>query len=380
MVPDVNKKIARFLADRRPETPCLVVDLDIVSENYATLSQAMPLARIFYAVKANPARPILRLLNGLGSSFDAASIYEIERCLAVGIPPERLSYGSTIKKQTDIERARAFGVGLYAFDSAAELDKLAVAAPGAQVYCRILMEGHGADWPLSDKFGCDVKMAADLLILAAERGLDPYGVSFHVGSQQRDLGQWDVAIGRTAMIFSALNSAGIELRMINLGGGFPARYKSDIEPLDRYADAIMQSVTRHFGNRQPETIVEPGRGLVGDAGVIQSEVVLISSKSYEADRRWVYLDVGKFGGLPETFEESIQYRIQTPRDGGKTGAVVLAGPTCDEVDVLYEHAGYELPLALEVGDKITILSTGAYTATYASIGFNGFPPLKEYYI
>lgn len=376
----MNKKIARFLVDRQPETPCLVVDLDIVADNYRTLRRAMPLAEIFYAVKANPAPEILQVLRDLGSSFDGASIHEIERCLDAGIAPERLSFGSTIKKARDIAAAHAHGVRLFAFDSDGELDKLAVEAPGARVFCRILMEGTGADWPLSDKFGCDVEMAAGLLIEAARRGLDPYGVSFHVGSQQRDIDQWDVALGRTAMVFSALNAAGIELKMVNIGGGFPARYRRDVEPPEAYAAGIMTAMTRHFGNRLPEMIVEPGRGIVGDAGLIQTEVVLISQKSRGDERRWVYLDVGKFGGLPEVMDEAIQYRLRTPHDGGREGPVVIAGPTCDEVDMLYEKAGYTLPLGLEVGDKIEILSAGAYTATYASVGFNGFPPLAEHYI
>jgi ornithine decarboxylase len=376
----MNEKISRFLAERRPETPCLVVDLDIVAENYIALRRALPSAEIFYAVKANPAPPILSLLNGLGSNFDAASIYEIERCLGLGIGPERLSYGSTIKKQAAIAEAYDKGVRLFAFDSMAELDKLSRAAPGSRVFCRILMDGKGADWPLSDKFGCDVGMARDLLIEAARRGLVPYGVSFHVGSQQRDIGQWDVALGKTALIFSELNAAGIELRMVNMGGGLPARYRSKIAPLDAYARGIMAAVTRHFGNRLPSLVVEPGRCIPGDAGVIQSEVVLISRKTYDAERRWVYLDVGRFGGLPEVIDEAIKYRIRTPRDGGPTGPVIIAGPTCDEVDMLYDKSRYELPLDLAVGDRIEILSAGAYTASYSSVGFNGFPPLREYYI
>jgi len=180
----MNKKIARYLMDRQPETPCLVVDLDIVADNYRTLRSTIPLAEIFYAVKANPAPEILCVLRDLGSSFDGASIFEIESCLEAGVLPERLSFGSTIKKSRDIAAAHAHGVRLFAFDSAGELDKIAMEAPGARVYCRILMEGHGADWPLSDKFGCDVEMAAELLLEASRRGLDPYGVSFHVGSQQ----------------------------------------------------------------------------------------------------------------------------------------------------------------------------------------------------
>jgi ornithine decarboxylase len=271
-------------------------------------------------------------------------------------------------------------VRLFAFDSLAELEKLAAAAPGARVFCRILMDGAGADWPLSDKFGCDGVMAAELLSRAAALGLEAAGVSFHVGSQQRQTGQWDIALARVAAVFAALRRSGITPGMINLGGGFPARYRSGHPPLAAYAEEIAAAVARHFGDPPPRLIIEPGRAMVGDAGVIRSEVVLISRKSHDAARRWVYLDVGMFGGLPETMGEAIKYRIRTARDGGPDGPVVIAGPTCDEVDVLYEDADYRLPLDLEIGDKVEILSAGAYTASYASIGFNGFPPLREYYI
>lgn len=373
-------KIERFLAERNPPSPCLVVDLDVIAANYKRLRKAVPLAEIYYAVKANPANEVLRLLDQLGSRFDTASIYEIEECLALGIAPEKLSFGNTIKKEADIARAARQGVNLFAFDSAIELDKLVRAAPGARVFCRIFMTGEGADWPLSRKFGCSVEMARDLLVAAKEKGLDPYGVSFHVGSQQRDLTQWDIAVGKTKMLFTALAEAGIELKMINLGGGFPAKYRTRIPGSDQYGQAIMAAMTKHFGNSLPQMIIEPGRGIAGDAGIIQAEVVLISSKGEEDGRRWVYLDIGKFGGLPETMGEAIQYRIKTPRDGGAVGPVVLAGPTCDEVDVLYQNADYKLPLDLRVGDKVQILATGAYTTTYSSVGFNGFPPLKAYYI
>ena len=376
----MSEKIFRFLAEREPETPCLVVDVDIVERNYLALRQALPLAQIYYAVKANPAQPVLALLARLGSSFDAASIYEAEQCLDVGVSPDRISFGNTIKKSADIARAFDAGIRLFAFDSETELHKLALEAPGSRVYCRFLMEGDGADWPLSEKFGCDVDMACDLLKRAADHGLEPHGVSFHVGSQQRDIGQWDIAMGRSAMIFSALNDAGIELKMVNVGGGFPARYRSSTPGMETYADGIMAAVTRHFGNRLPELIVEPGRVLPGDAGVIQAEVILISRKSHNDQRRWVFLDVGRYSGLVEVMDEAIQYRIRTARDGDPTGPVVIAGPTCDEVDILYEKSDYELPLSLAVGDKVELLSAGAYTASCSSVGFNGFPPLKEYYI
>jgi ornithine decarboxylase len=376
----MTARIRDFLDRERPPTPCLVVDLEEVEANYRALAEALPLARIYYAVKANPAKPIVERLIPLGSYFDAASIYEIEHLLACGATADRMSFGHTVKKQGDIERAYRLGVRMFAFDSAEELKKLAKAAPGASVFCRILVSNASADWPLSDKFGCTIEMARDLIVSARDLGLDPYGVSFHVGSQQRDPGQWDMAIGKTAMLFTDLAARGIELRMVNLGGGFPAKYRQHVEGVPVYAKAIMDAMTKHFGNRLPQMVIEPGRGMVGDAGMIRSEVVLVSRKSYDADRRWVYLDIGKFGGLPETMGEAIQYRISTPHDGGPTGPVVLAGPTCDEVDILYDKSNYQMPLALEAGDKVEIHATGAYTATYCSVGFNGFPPLREYYI
>jgi ornithine decarboxylase len=179
-------------------------------------------------------------------------------------------------------------------------------------------------------------------------------------------------------MFSLLAAADIELRMVNVGGGFPAHYRNDVPAIDGYARAVMAAITRHFGNHLPEIIVEPGRSLVGDAGIIQSEVVLIAEKGSADGRRWVYLDVGKFNGLAETMDESIKYRITTPGRAGVSGPVVLAGPTCDSADILYEHTEYRLPLGLEVGDKVEILSTGAYTASYASVGFNGFSPIQTY--
>ncbi|HVC55725.1 MAG TPA: type III PLP-dependent enzyme [Stellaceae bacterium] len=376
----MNHKIARFLSEHSPETPCLVVDLDVIAETYDLLCRYLSIASIYYAVKANPAPEIVAMLARKGSNFDVASPAEIALCLGNGASADRLSFGNTIKKERDIAFAYGAGVRLFAFDSEAELDKLARCAPGARVFCRILVSCEGADWPLSRKFGCTPQLAVRLLGKARQLGLDPYGVSFHVGSQQTDLGQWDRAIGAVAQMFTLLAETDIQLRMVNIGGGFPAHYRGEIASLEQYAQAVTDALTRHFGNHLPEIIVEPGRSLVGDAGLIQSEVVLISDKGDGGDKRWVYLDVGKFNGLAETMDESIRYRIEAPGRSGPPGPVIIAGPTCDSADILYERTEYRLPLDLEVGDKVEILSTGAYTASYASVGFNGFPPLRTYCI
>jgi ornithine decarboxylase len=376
----MTPKIARYLAEHAPATPCLVLDVDRVERNYRTLIDALPLARVYYAVKANPAAPILERLVGLGSSFDAASFEEIEFCLAAGAQPETISFGNTIKKVSAIQRAHAAGVTMFAFDSKEELEKLAEHAPGAKVYCRLLVENAGAEWPLSRKFGTTVETARELMISAAQMGLDPFGLSFHVGSQQTTTGSYETAIAKVGMLFTDLKRAGVDVRMVNLGGGYPVRYRDEIPGIDRFADAIMHAMTEHFGNDLPEILVEPGRFIVGDAGVVQAEVVLVCRKGASDPVRWVYLDIGRFGGLAETEGESIKYRIATEHDGGETGPVAIAGPTCDGADILYEKSNYRLPLALRCGDLVRLEATGAYVTTYASQRFNGFSPLAEHYI
>jgi ornithine decarboxylase len=221
-------------------------------------------------------------------------------------------------------------------------------------------------------------MAADLLKVAATLGLDPCGVSFHVGSQQRDPERWDTPVAEAAALFETLAAAGIRLRLVNLGGGFPARYLAPVPGIDRYAQAIGDAVGRHFGSAAPDLIVEPGRYLAGDAGVLCTEVVLVSRKAYGDARRWVFLDAGVFGGLAETLGEAIKYRIVTSVDDGRVGPVTIAGPTCDSMDVLYQSYEYHLPQALQAGDRVMFLSAGAYTRSYCSVGFNGFEPLPVF--
>jgi len=376
----MNERIRNFLRDRREDGPCLVVDLEVVRENYTNFAKALPDTRVFYAVKANPAPEVLSLLASLGSCFDTASVPEIEMVLAAGATPDRISFGNTIKKERDVARAYALGIRLFAVDCKEEVDKIARSAPGSRVFCRILSDCVGAEWPLSRKFGCEPVMAVDVLEHALRQGLEPYGVSFHVGSQQRNQHAWDRALAQAAAVFKECGERGINLSMVNLGGGFPTKYLKNVPSVKTYGNAIFKALRKHFGNRIPETIIEPGRGMVGNAGVIETEVVLVSKKSDEDDVRWVYLDIGKFGGLAETMDEAIRYPIRTPRDGGDLAPCVLAGPTCDSADVLYEKQPYPLPVSLEIGDKLLIEGTGAYTSTYSAVCFNGFPPLKTSHI
>lgn len=377
--PATFAKIKQF-ADRQ-ETPFVVVDLDTISRAYDDLVENFPFAKIYFAVKANPAVEITELLNKKGSNFDIASIYELDKVLACGVQPEQVSYGNTIKKARDVRYFYEKGVRLFATDSAQDLRNIAKAAPGSKVYVRILTEGSSsADWPLSRKFGCQTDMAMDLLVLARELGLVPYGVSFHVGSQQREIGVWDAAIGKVKHIFTRLLAEhDIRLQMINLGGGFPANYLTRTNPLKTYAEEITRFLHEDFGDELPEIILEPGRSLVGNAGVLVSEVILVSRKSRMAIERWVFTDVGKFSGLIETMDEAIKFPIWTEKQG-ELENVIIAGPTCDSADIMYEDYKYGLPLNLASGDRLYWFSTGAYTTSYSAVEFNGFPPLKSFCI
>ena len=370
----------KAFADKQ-ETPFVVIDTSIIGQAYDDLRAGFEFAKVYYAVKANPAVEIIELLRDKGSNFDIASIYELDKVLATGVGPERISYGNTIKKSKDIRYFYEKGVRLYATDSEADLRNIAKAAPGSKVYVRILTEGSTtADWPLSRKFGCQTDMAMDLLILARDLGLVPYGLSFHVGSQQRDISVCDAAIAKVKVIFERLKEEdGIELKLINMGGGFPANYITRTNSLETYAEEIIRFLKEDFGDDLPEIILEPGRSLIANAGILVSEVVLVARKSRTAVERWVYVDVGKFSGLIETMDESIKFPIWTEKKG-EMEEVVIAGPTCDSADIMYENYKYGLPLNLSIGDRLYWLSTGAYTTSYSAVEFNGFPPLKAYYL
>jgi ornithine decarboxylase len=376
----MTARIREFLKYRKTEGPCLVVDLDVVRDNYVAFAKALPDTKVFYAVKANPAPEILKMLVALGSCFDVASVAETEAVLAAGGTPDRISYGNTIKKESEIAAAFRLGITLFAVDCEAEVEKVARAAPGSRVICRIVCDGTGAEWPLSRKFGCEPDYAADILEHAHRLGLVPHGISFHVGSQQHNVEAWDRALASTASVFKTCAERGINLSMVNLGGGFPAKYIRKTPRLESYGKAIFKALRKHFGNNIPNTIVEPGRGLVGNAGLIEAEVVLIAKRSPEDEVRWVYLDIGKFHGLAETIGESIRYPIRTLKDRDEMAPCVIAGPTCDSVDVLYEKTPYPLPVSLAIGDKVLLEAAGAYTTTYSSVGFNGYPPLRQYVI
>jgi ornithine decarboxylase len=354
-------------------TPYLGFDVPHAVATYRRLAAALPGTALHYAVKANPDPVLLAALAAAGCRFDVASPAEITATLVAGASAGELIYSNPVKRREDVRFAARLGVDLFVVDSPGEVAKVAAAAPGSGVLCRLVTSGEGSDWPLSRKYGCSTREAVAILREAARLGLRADGVSFHVGSQQRDPEAWAKPVAAAASVFEALRVDGLEPWLLDIGGGFPAPLDEGCPAPETYGAAIERHLAAAFGDRLPTTIAEPGRGIAADAGVLVTSVIGVV---HRAGARWVFLDAGVFTGLVETLEEAIRYPLATDV-GGPTGPCVLAGPTCDSADVLYQDTMVELPLALAEGDQVRFQCAGVYVSTYSTVGFNGFAPLPS---
>lgn len=358
------------------EYPTLVLSLKNLETNYRTFHQGLPSCHVHYAVKANPHPEILAALSSMGCKFDAASAGEIRLCLEAGARPADISFGNTVKRKQDIRLAYEYGIDLFAADSYEEIEKIAECAPGSRVFIRILVKSSEAEWPLSRKFGCSSSMVPSLMLHAKQLGLKPVGLSFHVGSQTRHPHMWLDTLDYVSAVWDRCRDEGFDLHLLNAGGGFPSYYGVEITEPVEYGMILDKEIRKRFDGIE-YLMFEPGRGMVANLGSIAAEVLLVSHKTEGDPIRWVYLNVGRFSGLAETEAEAIKYRFVVPgKEKHEKSDCIIAGPTCDSADVLYEHHKVPLPVDLCSGDKIIIDNTGAYTTTYSSIAFNGFPPLK----
>lgn len=357
------------------KTPFLLMDTNIIRENYHTILNSLDNSKVFYAVKANPHPKILKTLRDEGSSFDIASVGELKSLLEIGVNPDKISYGNTIKKREDISFAFSKGVRLFVADELSEVNKVADFAPGSKIFIRLQMSDSDSDWPLTKKFGTNMEKAKELLIHAKNRGLDPYGISFHVGSQCYDIYAWKTALLKVCDIFDHLKSEkGIICKFINTGGGMPVQNIREIPTIQEISDVINIAINEYFSGYDDLIIAtEPGRSMVGDAGIMVTEVVLRAERE-RAD--WIYLDAGVFHGLMETSQDYM-YRIEIPGRTGEEDLFTLSGPTCDSVDTMYDDV--YLPEDVNEGDHVYFINAGAYTAGYAS-HFNGIEPPKTYFM
>ena len=371
--------INKFINNSKLETPFLVIDLSLVAKSYKNIKKFFPDSRVYYAVKANPAKEILNILKNEGSYFDVSSRNEIKLCLSQSIKASNLSFGNTVKKEKDILWANKKGVELFAFDSIEELNKIEKNAKNSKVFCRLQVPNQGANWPLSKKFGCSVSMAKELMLKAKNKNLFPAGLSFHVGSQQININRWIESLKLCFEVYSYLKDNNILLDFINIGGGIPVDYADYNFDIKSFSQKLNNTIKNIFKGEPIKIILEPGRSIVAAAGIIESEVILVSKKNQRDKKRWVYLDIGRFGGLAETEAEAIRYKIIPVNNSSECSSVNIAGPSCDGADILYEKYNYELPINLMAGDKVRFYVAGAYTSVYVS-DFNGLQRLREYFI
>jgi len=361
--PSTRDKLLRFIASSEEPSPYLLVDREIVREKTETIGKGVEGAKVFYAVKANPDVAVLRLINDAGLDFEVASEGELSILESLGVDGSRMISSNPVKSVRFLREAVARGVDRFAFDSGAEVDKLSLHAPGSRVYVRLSVPNEGSEWPLSRKFGVEIEDALRLLLYAREKGLEPVGLTFHVGSQCLNVYNWEMALDKAKQLWDGAARHGMSLRILNIGGGYPVRYTRNVMSIAEIESRIDRAIRSRFGG-ELEVHIEPGRAVVGDAGIFVASVI---GKARRGEEHWLYLDVGVFNGLMESVG-GIRYRFIT-EGRGSVRRWTIAGPSCDSFDVIDRDV--ELPEP-HVGDTVLILSSGAYTVSYAS-EFNGFP-------
>lgn len=353
-------------------TPFLACDLDTVRDRYHALCALLPTVRPHYAVKCNPAPEILRTLASCGAGFEVASFPELALLRELGVNPADVLYSNTVKPPAHVAAAAGAGLWRFAVDGPGEIRKIAQHAPGSAVYVRVRVDDASSAFPLSRKFGADGHRVRSLLREARDLGLQPYGLTFHVGSQSTSAASWTAAMATIGRVMDDLQADGIVLEMLDIGGGFPARYAEPVIALEEIAAAVLAGL--HALPYVPPLLVsEPGRGLVAESGVM---VATVLGREVRAGENWLYLDVGAYNGLMETMQAGARWRfpVWTSRvDHGLVPHIpfTVTGPSCDSSDTMF--TGIPLPSSLVEGDRLYIGSAGAYTLSYAS-SFNGFAP------
>ena len=358
-------KALRYLDKKNIETPFLLIDGEKVREKVFRIGRYIKNSKVFYAVKANPDIEILRFLSGLGLGFEIASEGELDILSAIGVEPSRIISSNPVKSLKFLKIAASSGIDRFSFDSQDEVEKLAKIIPASKVYVRLSVPNEGSEWPLSKKFGVELDEAIWLLCHAKDKGLDPVGITFHVGSQCTNIYNWNIALDKAKMLWDSAQKKGIKLKLLNIGGGYPIKYTKNVISVETIEKNINNLIYERFPE-DIEILIEPGRAVVGDAGIFVTTVIGRASRD---DGEWVYIDVGVFNGLMESVGGiKYSYIVESLKQTRSKKQWTIAGPSCDSFDVIDKNVALPEP---HVGNLILILSSGAYTVSYAS-EFNGF--------
>ena len=343
--------------------PFLLLDSATIRNQARRFFAALPGITPHYAVKSNPDIRVLDILKQEGTSFEIASRYELDALLSLGVEAKDIFYSNPIKSKAYIEYAAKKGLEWYAIDCVEELQKVHQVKPDAKLYLRIYTSNEGSVCPLSGKFGANDGDIQRVIEESVALNADLAGVTFHVGSQCSNLNNWRDGIRKAHDIFQKITAAGLQPRLLNLGGGYPVSFRDPAPSIEDIA-ALIKTELAVFP-KSVRIIAEPGRFMVAEAGCLVCSVVGTTQRN---DERWLYLDVGYYNGLIE-LQQGISHVLDTARDG-KLVPWTIAGPTCDSADVCAKN--YPLPSDLREGDIIYIRNIGAYSNACAGT-FNGFP-------
>lgn len=363
------------------ETPLFVTDLAIIKKKIEEFKAALPRVKLMYAIKALAAPEVISEIHTVVDGFDIASYGEYQHLHSILKSNKTLAnnilYSNPVKIPHHIEKAYKAGVRRFAFDSASELEKIAQHAPGSEVYLRVKVSDRGSSFPLSKKFGAEGVHAVAFFGTARDLGLHPIGLTFHVGSQAENLSVWELAIEKSGEIIRRLEENEFNVSMLNIGGGFPARYVEGVPSIKKVAKVINKALKEHIPS-DIEVFAEPGRHIVAESSVIVSTVI---GREHRSGQEWLYLDMGVFQGLMECLEmDNWQYPVfteMTHRSSALPHSFALTGPTCDAQDTI--GLDIYLPSSTKTGDRVIIGSVGAYSVVYGS-NFNGFEMPKHVFL
>ena len=357
----LNKEETEALAQEYG-TPLLVLSLEQIEKNYRLLRTHLPRVKVFYAIKANPHRRILELMRDLGSNFDVASDGEIMELSSLGVDGSRMISANPMKTVNGLRACRNAGVGKMTFDSAGEIDKMARECPGATVLLRIRIDNSSAHVDLNKKFGAAREQALELLLKARDAGLDAAGIAFHVGSQTTSADPYLYALDIAREIFEEAAAAGMQLRIMDIGGGFPIP-----EPKVRFnLQEMLNQINARLDEDFPgvEIWAEPGRFICGTAVNLITSVIGVTERGGQP---WYFLDEGLYGTFSGVLFDQWDFKLISFKEGEQVAAT-FAGPSCDSLDIMFRG---KMTVRQEEGDLILVPICGAYTSASATT-FNGF--------
>ena len=360
-----------FLTDTRIQelarqhgTPLLVLDCNVLKQQVELLRRALPGVDFFYAVKAFPHPDIINTMDQCGVGFDLASSGEIELVRQFYVNPRNTIHTHPIKKNRDIRDSLRFGCTTFVVDNIEEMKKFYQYQSRVGLLLRVSFPNPDAIVDLSRKFGCSPDEAIELLQIAKQMGMHVKGLSFHVGSQSRNSSMHVTAIRRCQEIIYDYNRhAEMPMSMLDIGGGFPVDYCDTMPDIDTFCAPITEAL-RNMGD-DIHIIAEPGRFLVAPAAI---SITAVTGKAARGGRNWYYLDDGVYGAYSGQIFDHARYPIRCLKSG-PVAPSVLAGPTCDSIDIISEEI--QLP-QLEVGDLVIGEMMGAYTVSTAT-DFNSLP-------